>query len=125
MRISDWSSDVCSSDLIDPLDPGGEGLPRKSVDGEGGALAVLDLTDIGFVDGDLQLHLREIFGNSEEDWCVQRCGDGLSRFDIAGQHYAVDGRIDSRHVAVRLIGRQLRPVFYPLRSAGAPPNNGR
>src|SRR3546814_18991125 len=108
MRISDWSSDVCSSDLIDPLDPGGEGLPRKSVDGEGGALAVLDLTDIGFVDGDLQLHLREIFGNSEEDWCVQRCGDGLYRLAIARQHHAVERRIDSRLVTVGWRGRQRR-----------------
>src|SRR3546814_1296187 len=26
MRISDWSSDVCSSDLADPLDVGADGL---------------------------------------------------------------------------------------------------
>src|SRR3546814_2904177 len=34
MRISDWSSDVCSSDLLDADNPRSVRLARKSLDGD-------------------------------------------------------------------------------------------
>src|SRR3546814_2456569 len=39
MRISDWSSDVCSSDLVTGVAPGGEEVPRPFVVAQGQALA--------------------------------------------------------------------------------------
>src|SRR3546814_2123504 len=36
MRISDWSSDVCSSDVLDPVVTGGEGQEVRLADAGGG-----------------------------------------------------------------------------------------
>src|SRR3546814_11170837 len=65
MRISDWSSDVCSSDLH-PLDAGGESPVREGVDGEGRGLPGLHLSHVGLVDAHFQLHLGEVFSDGEQ-----------------------------------------------------------
>src|SRR3546814_4999159 len=57
MRISDWSSDVCSSDLVERREqlrvqahgahPGGDGAQRVEAAGAGEALAAILADDLG------------------------------------------------------------------------------
>src|SRR3546814_4188209 len=47
MRISDWSSDVCSSDLAHGAQPGGDGAQRVEAAGAGEALAAILADDLG------------------------------------------------------------------------------
>ena len=54
------------------------------------ARADVDLADIGLVDLELDLHLRQILGDGEQLRCLQAGGHGLAGLDIADQHHAVD-----------------------------------
>ena len=65
---------------------------RICIDRERRLLADLDRADVGFVDGHVQLHLLQIFGQREQHGRLQRGGDRLSRLDRAHQHDAVDRR---------------------------------
>ena len=51
----------------------------------------------------MDLHLREIFGDGEEDRRLQGRCDRLARVDVALQHDAVDRRNDARLDEIRLI----------------------
>src|SRR3546814_9129164 len=67
MRISDWSSDVCSSDLVAALeqqaDPEARHLTPHEVPGYGG---VGDDPDLGVVALELQDHLEPVHAGHEE-----------------------------------------------------------
>src|SRR3546814_9587520 len=57
MRISDWSSDVCSSDLLDrSRHVGQHGMTRPAGHGNRAQLALLDMPDDGRRRRDEQLH---------------------------------------------------------------------
>src|SRR3546814_20743029 len=80
MRISDWSSDVCSSDLADQ---------RRALD-RGGHLAVLDQVGLRgreheLAAGDVDLAAAEIDG---VEAALHR-GDDLIRLAVAAQHVGV------------------------------------
>src|SRR3546814_9959910 len=86
MRISDWSSDVCSSDLAVPVDRGvlvqgvghvddhvltfheAQGRPRhRAVDGKSGSLLVRDV-DGGLADG-------KVVGTRQGGWNAEQRRD--------------------------------------------------
>ena len=82
----------------------GKTLAGMGIDREGGLVAHRDTADVGFVDVDLQLHPRQVFGQGEQDRRVQRGGDDLALFGGAVQHDAGDRAADLGlgQVALRL-----------------------
>src|SRR3546814_6303289 len=84
MRISDWSSDVCSSDLVDLCLRGDGGARvaagRLLLDGDGGG-ETLDMLDIGLLH-----HLQKL---------ARISGEG---FNIAPLPLRIDGRSEERRV---------------------------
>ena len=72
----------------------GEGVVGIGIDGEGDALAGLDLADVGLIHIGHHLHVGQIFGNGEEFWGGETGCDGLSLLHTLGQDHTVDGRGD-------------------------------
>src|SRR5690606_229079 len=66
------------------------------------------LADVGFVDGQFDLHLRQVFGDGEQFRRLQAGGHGLARLDRTGQDHAVHRRTDDGAVEVdpRRLGRR-------------------
>ena len=77
-----------------------ERLARVRVDGERRLLALVQLADVGLVDGGVHLHARQVLRDREQHGRLQRRRDGLAHVDRALQHRARDGRADRRVLEV-------------------------
>src|SRR3546814_14202142 len=104
MRISDWSSDVCSSDLShperDPLAP--EGYVRMQQ----------------VVRGGIELARRAVTA-------IDRGGDGARRQAVADAQQASDSRVAQQRlvaveVAIERVARQVPRPHYPGRRVPPP-----
>src|SRR3546814_7367685 len=102
MRISDWSSDVCSSDLKGPrVDVGRSRSSRaKSRDGSKHVSTSLDTNGYGII-------MCGIIGILGKDEVTDRLVEGLRRleyrgYDSAGVSTIVDGHIERRRAEGKL-----------------------
>src|SRR3546814_14547941 len=85
MRISDWSSDVCSSDLVDPLDAAARlpGIEEGAVDG------ILDgEAEVG-VGADVGRVLAAQLQPDADELAGRRLFDHLAGLDRAGEVHLV------------------------------------
>src|SRR3546814_17150877 len=96
MRISDWSSDVCSSDLKADLQRGEGRTPRR----DARIMRGIDLVEIGLVGEILDV-------DAERDRLVDLVRGAGVEADIAGHRSDQRlGRRADRHVAVGLLDRK-------------------
>src|SRR3546814_1705243 len=98
MRISDWSSDVCSSDLARPLRPGGLSVRSRAL--RRAALAPVDPVKIEAAVGEVA---HGPFGSGPGEVGKVHVGDGQSldilaclRRDAVARKGKVAGRQDAR-----------------------------
>src|SRR3546814_1865885 len=95
MRISDWSSDVCSSDLLCAADEGAALIPPYRRPGESRRRKVRKSPA-----GSLRRGLLCPPGRPGLRRAVRQCGEEQDRHDIGDLDHRVDGR--SRGVLVRI-----------------------
>src|SRR3546814_15298515 len=105
MRISDWSSDVCSSDL---------GSPVKAY------LGSRHIPDLAGCDA-LRFHPRCYYRASEDDAPDVRPAWAATLAAVTDLGGAVTG---VHRPWPALAGRDRAPVASPLRAMGPPPGNG-
>ena len=76
---------------------------------ETGLLALLHLAHVGLVHVHLQLHAAQVFGEGEQHRGGHRGGHRLAGLDLAGEHHAVDGRVDGGLGEADLVSGQQGP----------------
>jgi len=77
------------------------------VDGKGHLNVIRDLSDIGFVDVGLHLHVRQIVGDQKQRRRRQTRSNGLADVDTPGNHDSVNRRINLGQIEIDLCTFQL------------------
>src|SRR3546814_7412944 len=100
MRISDWSSDVCSSDLVVAA-----GADRAEIETRA------EMARTSGQDGDARV---PVFRESREGFAKRECGEGIDRIALCG---AVDRHDRDRAILRNNDAHQARYSFGPDRQS--------
>ena len=108
-RVVHGHDDGVGDDVLDDLrgladlrDDAGEGLAREGVHRERHAVLQPDPADVGLVHADLDLHLREVLGDREEDRRLQARRHRLPDVHRSRDDHAVDRRADRGVLEIHL-----------------------